>query len=392
MNACKYGKRRAARVHAQVESSRPPTSSSLLEQAVNEGFGRRRRLLAALFAALGAGLAILAVQPPAPDTVRIAVAARDLAAGATLRGPDIRLAELPPVVRPDGAFRSPPVGRVLAGAVRKGEALTDARILGPGLLDEQPPGTVATPIRVADAAAARLLRPGDRIDVLAATPPGTVQDLPPATDGPSPAPSPGGKAPPLGKSPSQAAAPASRADGVPLTPPASDTVTDNHSSELRTGPPPHTIPLPEIESGTGLENSMEPAPERRSSERNWPHETIIAPISDGDLVPPTTAASAKEANERTPLPTYAKPTRERASPLSEESASPAGTGEGVREAESGSWARVIVASVVVLAVPHEESGLGAAGQGALVVLATSRAQAAALAGVGGPLLVTLVRD
>ncbi|RFU43071.1 hypothetical protein DZF91_03180 [Actinomadura logoneensis] len=169
---------------------------------MNDGFGQRRRLLAALFAASGAGLAIFAVQPPSPDTVRIAVAARDLAAGATLRASDVRIIPLPPAARPDGALRNPPVGRVLSGAVRRGEILTDARVLGPGLLDGQPPGTVATPIRVADSAAARLLRPGDRIDVLAVTAPGNASDPPSILDTPAPAPAPGEgktKLPPAGK-------------------------------------------------------------------------------------------------------------------------------------------------------------------------------------------------
>jgi hypothetical protein len=60
---------------------------------------------------------------------------------------------------------------VLAAPVRDGEALTDLRLVAPGLLDGYP-GLVATPVRVADAASVALLRVGDRIDLVAADPEG----------------------------------------------------------------------------------------------------------------------------------------------------------------------------------------------------------------------------
>ncbi|MFB9836617.1 RcpC/CpaB family pilus assembly protein, partial [Actinoallomurus acaciae] len=59
-------------------------------------------------------------------------------------------------------------GRTLSGPVRRGEPLTDARLRSGGLLGDGDPAAVATPIRLADAAVARLLHPGDRVDVLAA--------------------------------------------------------------------------------------------------------------------------------------------------------------------------------------------------------------------------------
>jgi Flp pilus assembly protein CpaB len=67
--------------------------------------------------------------------------------------------------QPDGLL-----GRVLAGAVRAGEPLTDARLVGPGLTALLPPGQVAAPVRLADLAVAGLVRTGDRVDVLAAPP------------------------------------------------------------------------------------------------------------------------------------------------------------------------------------------------------------------------------
>jgi len=66
---------------------------------------------------------------------------------------------------------------VLAGPVRRGEPLTDVRLVGPSLLASVP-GAVAVPVRLADSGAAALLRQGDRIDVLASpgsTAPGAPQ-------------------------------------------------------------------------------------------------------------------------------------------------------------------------------------------------------------------------
>nr|BFE30698.1 hypothetical protein GCM10010200_029490 [Actinomadura rugatobispora] len=57
--------------------------------------------------------------------------------------------------------------------MRRGEPLTDVRLISPGLLGGYGPGTVAAPVRIADAGSVRLLRRGDRVDVLA----------PPDTDG-----------------------------------------------------------------------------------------------------------------------------------------------------------------------------------------------------------------
>jgi hypothetical protein len=54
--------------------------------------------------------------------------------------------------------------------MQAGEPLTPTRLVGPGLLHGQRPGTVALPLRLADPGAAALLRAGDRIDVVAALP------------------------------------------------------------------------------------------------------------------------------------------------------------------------------------------------------------------------------
>jgi pilus assembly protein CpaB len=58
------------------------------------------------------------------------------------------------------------IGRVAAGAIRRGEALTDARVVGPGLTAGLGSDETAVPVRIADPDAAALVRTGDRVDVL----------------------------------------------------------------------------------------------------------------------------------------------------------------------------------------------------------------------------------
>lgn len=138
---------------------------------VSVRLARCRRPLAALMAALGVVLALLAVRPGALPTGEVLAAARDLPGGAVLRPRDVKVVALPPEAVPSGALRpgrarDPSAPRILAGPVRRGEVLTDMRLVSGGLLRGYGPDVVATPVRVADAGAVRLLRPGDRVDVL----------------------------------------------------------------------------------------------------------------------------------------------------------------------------------------------------------------------------------
>lgn len=127
---------------------------------------RHRRLLAALLAAVAAALGLAAARPRAHG-VRVLVAARDLAAGTTLRPTDIAVRLLPRPAVPDGVVARA-AGRTLSGPVRRGEPLTDVRLRAGALVDGRDPEGVAAPVRLADAAVARLLHAGDRVDVLAA--------------------------------------------------------------------------------------------------------------------------------------------------------------------------------------------------------------------------------
>lgn len=112
--------------------------------------------------------------------VDVLIAQRDLAAGTLVAAGDIAVRAWPQRLVPTGTLTpaDEPVGRLLVGAVRAGEPLTDVRLLGPGLSAALEPGLRAVPIRLADAGVAALLRAGDRIDLYAI---GTGVDDPPSS-------------------------------------------------------------------------------------------------------------------------------------------------------------------------------------------------------------------
>lgn len=132
----------------------------------------RRRWLAALFAGVAVAAGLQAAAAPPPATTTLITAARDLPGG-TLLGPGDAVAiQVDPNVIPSGAS-SNPVGRVLASPLRKGEAITDVRLIGSGLLEGHP-GLSAVPVRIPDPAVVELLRVGDTFNLLATDPEGGV--------------------------------------------------------------------------------------------------------------------------------------------------------------------------------------------------------------------------
>lgn len=147
-----------------------PAARTALRRRVRRRVLRHRRPLAALFLAVAVVSGLRVVAPPAPATVPLVVAARDLPHGVVLRADDLETIRVPATVVPDGAAqRGALLGRTLAGPVRRGETLTDARIVSAPLLDGYP-GLDAVPVRLADPGAVDLLRPGDRIDLIATDP------------------------------------------------------------------------------------------------------------------------------------------------------------------------------------------------------------------------------
>ena len=135
---------------------------------------RRRVLLSAGLAAAAVAAGLSAVAPDAAPGVVVVTAARDLVAGVPLAPDDVAATTVPPTVVPTGALRDPAavVGRLVAGPVRQGEHLTDVRLLGASLVTG--PREVAVPVRVAEPATGALVRPGDTVDVLSASPSGGV--------------------------------------------------------------------------------------------------------------------------------------------------------------------------------------------------------------------------
>jgi pilus assembly protein CpaB len=150
-------------------------SSPLDRRRLVQQLGSRRRLIAALLAGVAVLSTLSALRPPAIATVGIWAAARDLTGGAALAPADVRVERLPATDVPTGALNAtqPIVGRMLAAPVRRGEVLTDVRLLSTALLTALgTSGLVAVPVRVADGpATAALVQPGDRVDVVAAADP-----------------------------------------------------------------------------------------------------------------------------------------------------------------------------------------------------------------------------
>lgn len=140
-----------------------------LRQATRRRLLRRRRLLALALLTVAILAALRALAPPPTPSTAVAVAAHDLPAGAVVDGSDLTEVHLPRDLVPSG-LADAPVGRVLAGPLRRGEPVTDVRLTGPDLAAGQPPGTVAQPVRLTDAGQVALLGTGDRIDLVTADP------------------------------------------------------------------------------------------------------------------------------------------------------------------------------------------------------------------------------
>ena len=117
-------------------------------------------------------LAGVAALRPDPAGARrdVVVAVRDLNPGAPLTSDDVRLEKHSAATLPDGTHTDLSViGATLAGPVRRGEILTDARVLGPRLAGlTAGPDARAVPLHLADDAVLDLIRTGDVVDVLGA--------------------------------------------------------------------------------------------------------------------------------------------------------------------------------------------------------------------------------
>lgn len=115
--------------------------------------------------------AVAALRPdPSARLTPVVVAAHDLAPGIQLTSDDIHLESRSAATIPEGSttIADALVGSTLAGPARRGEVLTDVRVLSPRLAHATAgPDARIVPLHLADAALLDLLRPGDVVDVLA---------------------------------------------------------------------------------------------------------------------------------------------------------------------------------------------------------------------------------
>ena len=130
---------------------------------------RLRRVVSAALVATAAWLAMSAFLPqPVPRGGPVVVVAQDLMPGHVLARGDLSVADWPRDLRPEGAVTDPAalVGKALGAGMSRGEAVTAARIRGPGMLAGARTGLVAAHVRLADPAMAAMATPGDHVDLI----------------------------------------------------------------------------------------------------------------------------------------------------------------------------------------------------------------------------------
>jgi Flp pilus assembly protein CpaB len=115
--------------------------------------------------------AVAALRPdPSAGRTDVVVAARDLKPGSELTADDFVIESRSATTVPDGAATetSALIGGTLVGPTRRGEVLTDVRLLGSRLAEASAgPDARVVPLHVADPALLSLVRAGDVVDVLA---------------------------------------------------------------------------------------------------------------------------------------------------------------------------------------------------------------------------------
>lgn len=135
-----------------------------------------RRLLAAVFASLAVFFGLGAVRPSV-EGAPVVVVRHDLAAGTVLASADLQIATFPAAAKPEHTWTTPAelVGRRVAAPMRDGEAVTDFRLLEPGLLAGYANGMVLSTISIADVTELAGLRVGDHVNIVGSDPRGEAE-------------------------------------------------------------------------------------------------------------------------------------------------------------------------------------------------------------------------
>ena len=151
-----------------------PTLIAKISQALRPDWTRTllaRRVTAGVLVAL-AGVAAFRPDPQG-DRVDVVDARHDIAPGAALTAADVALESRSVQTVPDGAATDVPslLNATLAGPARRGEVLTDVRVLDSRLTEAAAgPDARIVGLHPADAALVDVLRPGDIVDVVTAAP------------------------------------------------------------------------------------------------------------------------------------------------------------------------------------------------------------------------------
>ena len=149
-----------------------PTLTTRLSAALRPDWTRTiaaRRVTAGLLVVL-AGVAAFRSDPDG-ERREVVVASRDISPGVELTADDVHVDLVPTDPLPDGALDDlqAVIGDVPAGPIRRGEVITDVRVLDSRLAEATAgPNARIVPLHLTDQALLDLVRAGDVVDVLAA--------------------------------------------------------------------------------------------------------------------------------------------------------------------------------------------------------------------------------
>lgn len=127
-----------------------------------------RRLVAALCAGIAVAATLGALRPAEPPTRPVVVTARDVASGSTLSADDVEVRDLPAADVAAHAYTEPRdvIGEVAGAPMRRGESVTDVRLLGSDLLSGYPDDATIATVRIADPQSLWGVEVGTYVDIV----------------------------------------------------------------------------------------------------------------------------------------------------------------------------------------------------------------------------------